>query len=308
MNKKFIIGIDLGGTKIKAALFDIHLQSQAHKVFVTNSFENKGLLIKGILDIVRGLIKEQGLKKEDILGVGLGLPGPVDSQKGRVHFLPNISGWENVPLAQILRRRLKLPVFLDNDAKLMTLAEYHLGKARFAKNALCITLGTGVGGGLILNGELFRGLDNAAGEIGHLPVNINGPACACGGKACLEAYVGNKRILALAKKIFHRDISLEELSRLATLKNKLAVSVWCKVGEYLGVALSAAVNLLNLDVIVIGGGVADAGEVLFEQVKKTIGLRAMSVHSKRVKILKAGLGNHAGMIGAGVLVKERLGI
>jgi glucokinase len=308
MNSKFIIGIDLGGTKIKAALLNTRLQIQAHKAFVTNSFESKGLLIKGIADIVAGLIKENGLKRENILGLGVGMAGPVDSQNGRVHFLPNISGWENVPLAAILRDKLKLPVFLDNDAKLMALAEYNSGKARFAKNALCITLGTGVGGGLILNGELFRGLDNAAGEIGHLPINVSGPDCACGGKACLEAYVGNKRILALAKKVFQREISLEELSRLAALRNKKAVSVWLQVGEYLGVALSAAVNLLNLDAIIIGGGVADAGKVLFEQVKRTIHSRAMPVQSKRVKILKAGLGNHAGMIGAGVLVKERLGI
>ena len=308
MKKKVIIGIDLGGTKIKAALFNIHLQSQAHKAFITNSFENKDLLIKGIVDIVTGLIKENGLKKQNILGVGLGMPGPVDSQKGRVYFLPNISGWKNVPLADILRRKLNLPVFLDNDAKLMTLAEYSLGKARFAKNALCITLGTGVGGGLILDGRLFRGLDNAAGEIGHLPVNIDGPACACGGKACLEAYVGNKRILAQGKKVFHRDISLEELSRLALRKNKMAISVWRKVGRHLGVALSGAVNLLNLDAIIIGGGVADAGKVLFEQVKETIHSRAMRVQAKRVKILKAGLGKDAGTIGAGVLVKERLGI
>ena len=308
MNNKFIIAIDLGGTKIKASLFNFRLQSKAEKIFTTNNFKNKRLLIQGIVDIIDSLIEENGLSKKNILGVGLGMPGPVDSEKGKVYFLPNICGWKNVFLSRILKNKLKLPVFLDNDAKLMALAEYNFGSAKFSKNALCITLGTGVGGGLILNGRLYRGQDNAAGEIGHLPINLSGPICACGSKACLETYVGNKRILALAKTVFQRDISLEELSQKARQGDHKAISVWEKIGECLGVALSAAVNLLNLDCVVIGGGVAQAGVVLFKEIKKTVYARSMLVQGKRVKILKAGLGNRAGAIGAGILVKERLGI
>jgi glucokinase len=195
---------------------------------------------------------------------------------------------------------------VDNDAKLMTIAEHRVGAAKKFKNALCLTLGTGVGGGLIINGSLYRGNDNAAGELGHIPLNEDGPVCGCGGKACLERYVGNTVILKEAHKLFKTSLSLEKLSQMSKNNNIKAIKFWKSVGEKLGLGLSGIVNLLNLDVIVIGGGVSDAGKILFDSIKQTISLRAMSVQSKRVKIFKAKLGNDAGVIGAGLLVKEGL--
>jgi glucokinase len=223
-----------------------------------------------------------------------------------VHFLPNIPGWKEVGLKKILEQETGLPVFIDNDAKLMALAEHKTGSAKGYSNVLCLTLGTGVGGGLIINNSLYRGKDNAAGEIGHLPLNEYGPVCGCGSQGCLEAYVGNARILKVARKLFGPKITLEEVSQLAQGKNARAVKFWDEVGKKLGLALSGIVNLLNLDAIVIGGGVSSAGRVLFKSVKKTIFLRAMSVQAKRVRIFNAKLGNDAGMIGAGYLVRERL--
>ena len=241
-----------------------------------------------------------------MLGVGLGLPGPVDTFGGIVHFFPNIRGWKNVELKKILEQKTKLTVVIDNDAKLMTLAEYRRGSAAGYKNALCLTLGTGVGGGLIINGALYRGLDNAAGELGHLPINENGPLCGCGSQACLEAYIGNNTIIKEARKLFGRQVSLESVSRMAVNHNLKAIKFWNRVGVKLGVALAGIVNLLNLDDIVIGGGVAGAGKILFKSVRQTISLRAMSVQAKRIKIFRAKLGVDAGLIGAGYLVKERL--
>jgi len=185
------------------------------------------------------------------------------------------------------------------------LAEYRAGQAKKYKNALCLTLGTGVGGGLIINGSLYRGRDNAAGEIGHFPLNEKGPLCACGGRACLEAYIGNAKIIKDARKLFGPGITLEKVSDLAKGNNSKAINFWVKVGSRLGTALSGITNLLNLDAIIIGGGVSDAGRVLFKSVRQTILLRAMSVQAKRVRIFKARLGNDAGIIGAGYLVKER---
>jgi glucokinase len=306
MAKRFIIGIDLGGTNLKCALLDNHLKIKARTSFSTKSFDNKDNLIAGIADSINSFILNHKLPKSAILGIGLGLPGPVDTFKGIVHFLPNISGWNNVSLKRILEQKTKLPVVIDNDAKLMTLAEYKFGAAFGYKNALCLTLGTGVGGGLIINGSLFRGNDNAAGEFGHLPINENGPLCGCGSRACLETYVGNAAIIKEAAKLFGAKISLEKVSQMARDNNIKAIKFWSNVGGRLGLALSGVVNLLNLDVIVIGGGVADAGKVLFESVKQTIRLRAMSVQAKRVKVFKAKLGVDAGIIGAGYSVKERL--
>jgi len=306
MVKKYIIAIDLGGTNLKCALLDSNLVIKARNSFSTKSFDNKHKLIDGVADSVNSFILSRGLARNIISGVGIGLPGPVDTLRGIVHFLPNIPGWKNVEFKKILERKTKLPVFIDNDAKLMTLAEHKTGSAKGYANVLCLTLGTGVGGGLIINGVLYRGGDNAAGELGHLPLNENGPFCGCGGRACLETYIGNAAIIRQAHKLFGPGTSLEKVSRMARDKDTKAMKFWSRVGEKLGVALSGIVNLLNLDAIVIGGGVSEAGGALFGSVKRTVLRRAMSVQAKRVKIFKAKLGNNAGIIGAGFLVKERL--
>src|SRR3989338_1795064 len=304
MSKEFIIVVDLGGTNLKIAILDLSYNIRKKDILDTRSFKKKESLILAIESGIKNIVKSIPLKQSRILGIGLGLPGPVDSKKGIVHFLPNIPGWKEVNLRSILQKRLKFPVFLDNDAKLMALAEYRLGYAASFKNVLCITLGTGVGGGIILDGELYRGVDNAAGEIGHLPINEEGPVCNCGGTACLESYFGNKRIIKEAGKLFLKNISLEELSSLAKKGNQKAKAIWQKAGGRLGIALAGVANLLNLDAVVIGGGVANAGSILFDKIKNTLRHRAMGVQGKRVKIFKARLGQDAGLIGAAILVKE----
>jgi glucokinase len=304
MAKKHIIGIDLGGTNLKIALLTPDLKIKTRLVLSTAEFHEKNSLIEAIVSAVKRIMDECRCPGSAILGIGLGLPGPIDADKGLVHFFPNIPGWKEVYLKKILEQKIKLPVFIDNDANLMALAESRLGAARGSRNAVCLTLGTGVGGGIIIDNKLYRGSTYAAGEIGHMPVNEKGPDCNCSGFACLEAYIGNKRLLQQAKAAFRREISLEELSGLAVKKNKKAVLIWERMGERLGLVLSGIVNLLNPDCIVIGGGVAGAGRILFDQVKETILSRAMVVQAKHVRVLKAKLGSDAGMIGAGILVKE----
>lgn len=301
---KNIIAIDLGGTNLKIGLFDQHCKLQYKKVLSTKSFIRKESLIKAITDAVIRILKDKNLKRAQIQGIGLGLPGPIDVKKGIVHFFPNIPGWKEVKLRNILQKQLGFPVYLDNDAHLMALAEFSRGAAKKVKNAVCLTLGTGVGGGIIIEGRLYRGSTFNAGEIGHIPINEVGPRCNCSGRACLEVYVGNSHILKKAKRIFRRDISLEEVSALAKKKNKQATKIWQEAGRRLGIALSGVVNLLNPDVIVIGGGVACAGEVLFRNIRLTIIQRAMRVQAKHVKVLAAKLGSDAGLIGAALLVKQ----
>jgi glucokinase len=306
MVKRFIIAIDLGGTNLKCALLDSALRIKAKSLFDTKSFNNKQRLISGITASIGSFISKQNLSRNSILGVGIGLPGPVNTFNGVVHFLPNIPGWKNVELKKILEQKTGLPVFIDNDAKLMAIAEHKTGSAKGYRNVLCLTLGTGVGGGLIINNLLYRGFDNAAGEVGHMPLNESGPVCGCGSRACLEAYIGNSKITRDARKLFGYKITLEEVSSLASSNNNKAKLFWDTVGRKLGLALSGIVNLLNLDAIVIGGGVSGAGTVLFKSVRETILERAMSVQAKRVRVFKARLGNNAGVIGAGYLVRERL--
>jgi glucokinase len=282
------------------------LKIKATSSFNTKSFDNKYNLIRGIINSINSFILSQRLEPSAILGVGIGAPGPVDTLKGIVHFLPNIPGWKEVKLKRILEKETGLAVFIDNDAKLMALAEHAAGAARKYRNVLCLTLGTGVGGGLIINNSLYRGADNAAGEAGHLPLNEKGPLCGCGSRGCLEAYIGNQRIIQDARKLFGPGITLERVSALARKNNPKAVKLWSQVGSRLGLALSGIVNLLNLDLVVIGGGVSEAGSLLFEVIRQKILRRAMRVQAKRVRIVKAKLGTAAGVIGAGYLVKERL--
>ncbi len=304
MSKKFIIGVDLGGTNLRLGLLDLRYRIRAKLVLSTRRFAKKEILIQAIIDSVYKIITDNHLDRTDILGVGLGLPGPIDVKQGIVHFFPNIAGWKDVNLKSILERNLRLPVFLDNDANLMSLAEANLGAVKGLKNALCLTLGTGVGGGVIISGNIYRGSGFAAGEVGHIPINEKGPRCNCGGRGCLEAYVGNRKILKNAKRLFKRNITLEELSRLAKRRNRQAIKIWSEVGRRVGVALVGVVNLLNPDAIVIGGGVAGAGEVLFDQVRETVSKRAMSVQARQVRIRKAKLGSDAGLIGAAILVRK----
>lgn len=304
MRGKFFIGIDLGGTNLKIGLIDSKYKIKDRHVLSTKSFHSQEKLISAIVRSVEDIVNGNGISRKSILGIGLGLPGPIDVSKGLVHFFPNIPGWKNVRFKSILQARLRLPVSLDNDANLICLAESRFGAGRGLRNIICITLGTGVGGGILIDGKLYRGGSFSAGEIGHIPVNETGPRCNCGGIACLERYIGNKRIIERARDIFKRNISLEELSRLAQNKNKKAKAIWSDVGMHLGIALSGVVNLLNPDAIVIGGGVAGAGKVLFDKVKEIILKRAMSIPARHVKVLEAKLGNDAGLLGASLLIRE----
>lgn len=304
MAEKSILSIDLGGTNLKIGLLDSRYRIRDKEILSTKSQNSKEGLISAIIYSAGKIISRNRLKHSDIIGLGLGLPGPIDVEKGLVHFFPNIPGWKEVKLRAILEKKLRLPVVLDNDANLMCLAEYRLGAAKGSVNAVCVTLGTGVGAGLIINGSLYRAKTFAAGEIGHIPINVNGPKCNCGGVACLEAYIGNRRIEELAVKIFKKRITLEETSVLAKRKDKRALQLWNQVGKNLGTALVGVVNLLNPDCIVIGGGVAKAGKVLLDRVREVVEKQAMPIQARHVKILSAKLGSDAGLIGAAILAKE----
>ena len=301
--KRYTAGIDLGATNIKAGLI-LGDKILAKKVVPTADFPSREKLINALCEQTNQLLKQSGVSKNNLAGIGIGVPGPVDSIRGIVRYFPNIKGWHNVALKQILQKKTGLPVFIDNDANLMTLAEGRLGAAKGKKNVIGITLGTGVGGGILVNGCLYRGSSLSAGEIGHMLINERGPSCACGGKACLERYVGNKYILEKARKAFGNNITLEELSSLANRGNNQAIKIWRDTAGHLAVCLSGVVNFFNPEAIVIGGGVASCGKILFEAIKQGIKERAMPTQARIVQVLKAKLGNDAGMLGAALLVNQ----
>jgi len=318
---RYLVGIDIGGTNIKLALMDRSAHIKVKKVFPTENFKGKEALIGELVSQITGLLHGYSVGKKDLIGIGIGAPGIVDVRTGTVHCLTNIPDWREVALGDILKRRLGVPVFVDNDVNVMALGEMRFGAARGADNILCITLGTGVGGGLIFDGKLYRGSSYAAGEFGHVPIGIDGPKCNCGGRACIEAYVGNNYIVrdvvarirrgqkTLIKKLAGGDlnkITPQTIDKAADMGDKFAKGVWVEVGNKVGIALAGAVNLLNIEKIVIGGGVAEAGKILFDSIRKTIDTRAMKIPARTVKVVKARLGYDAGVIGAASLVLYEL--
>ncbi|MBI4436423.1 MAG: ROK family protein [Candidatus Omnitrophica bacterium] len=321
MRKEISLGVDFGGTRIKIALVDskgriLHRAAVA----VRRSWPRKKLF--GVLvQTIENFLNTHTPSKKSLLGVGMGLPGLIDFKRGFVHRFINVRGFRNLPLASMLRRRLKLPVFIDNDVNLMTLGEATYGAARGFSQVVCMTLGTGVGGGLILNGELYRGSSLSAGEIGHVPVSRGGPLCACGHRGCFETYVGNRAIVERARQRIRAGectialdlvdgkvsrLTPEVLSRAAKRGDRLSLSIWKEVGEWIGIALAGVVNVYNPDRIVIGGGVSEAGSVLFRPVRESLRTHALAWPLKNFEVVPAKLGNDAGVIGASVLVRRSL--
>lgn len=315
------VGIDVGGTAVKLGLV------RGPRFLVRASFptapysSSPRLLESALVRAVRELLVVGRIRpgSKGISGVGVGIPGLVEYPSGVVDSCVNLRGWKRVPLRANLQRRLGLPVTVDNDVNAMTLAEWKYGAGRGARNLLCMTLGTGVGGGLVINGVLYRSRRGPSGEIGHLPLGEEGPACFCGGKACLERYVGNKdvmrevrRRLAAGERSRIRELvggrldrlSPEVIDRACELGDRLARETWRRAGERIALVLAGAVNLLNPDRIVIGGGLAGAGKWLFGPMRETLRRRAMKGIG-RVPVLPAKLGTDAGVVGAALLTEER---
>jgi glucokinase len=303
---KYVVGVDVGGTNIKLGLVDPSQRVIDRTNLITKSFtRDRKKLIDAIVAQIVGIIEKNGLTSKDIHGVGIGLPGLIDTPNGIVHLLPNIPGWRNVPLKKILESRLKNRVFLENDVNLIALGEWKYGAGRGAKNMVCMTLGTGVGAGLVLDNRLYRGPGFAAGELGHMPLNEEGPACGCGGYGCFERYVGNGQLMAQAAGVMKKkDITLEEMRELAEKGNPKALKFWKQVATHVGNGLIGTINLLNPERIVIGGGVSNNYAFLFPTVREIIRKRAMVTQASMVKVVRAALGNDAGILGAQVLVNE----
>lgn len=319
--ESWILGVDFGGTRIKIGVVDAKGRILCRTGVDVQKRWSWKELTEVLVETLEAFLQDPAIPKKRLLGLGMGLPGLIDFEKGIVHHLVNVRGWKNLPFASILKKKIRLPVFIDNDVNLMALGEATYGAARGASNVVCITLGTGVGGGLILNGELYRGSSYAAGEIGHIPVSREGPLCACGSRGCFETTVGNQSIVRRARERIRsgersmasrmvdgklENLSPEVLSRAARKGDRMSLSIWREVGEWVGMALAGVVNTYNPDRLVIGGGVAEAGEFLFRSIRKTLKKRALSFSVEHLQVVKAKLGNDAGIIGAAVLVRRSL--
>jgi len=317
LTKDYNIGIDIGGTNVKIAIVDSKGKISFSESASTRAEMGYEFTIKNIINLIKDSLTKSEVSIKQVGGIGVGCPGQIDSINGVVRALPNIPGWVNVPLAKILQNEFSLPTKIDNDVRVATIGEYKFGAGKGYQNLICITVGTGIGSGIILNGQLIRGACLAAGELGHVIVQEhNGEICGCGGTGCVEAVASGPAIVKQAelylmtgKSTKFKELAAgspvtpEIVAEAAIQGDGVAVKIFEKTGYWIGLALSSVVNLLNPEVIIVGGGVAQAGDLLLDPIRDTIQKRAMKLQGECVKVIPAQLGNSAGVVGASLLTQ-----
>lgn len=311
MQNPAAIGIDFGGTTIKSAVVENGTITQRGAVIDTAAAGSSDALIAEIVAEVLRL--KAG--RENVIALGVGLPGITDSITGIVHRLSNVPGWNEVPLRALLRAKTGLRTAIENDANAMAYAEWKFGAASGGtgeRNVVCVTLGTGVGGGLILNGKLFRGSGLGAGEIGQMSIDHAGAPGNYNNPGALEKFVGNAQIAERAWKLYAEvgktfpaeQLTPAALAARANAGDEIARRLWEQLGVEIGAGLTNIVWLLNPDSIVIGGGIAKAGDLLFAPIRRTLRERTMPVFYENLQIVPAQLGNDAGIIGSAAIALE----
>ncbi len=299
--------MDFGGTSVKIGVCQGKKVVETRDPIPTERYPGVDPLVEAMAEEIAKL-----RENHDVTAIGAGVPGFVDFEAGYVYNLTNVPGWQNVPLKHILHQRTDLPVVVENDANAMAYAEWKCGAAQDLTNVVCITLGTGVGGGLILDGKPFRGSAYGAGEIGQMSIDCDGRSGNYGNMGALEKYIGNQQIEELARKRYANvgedarpeSCTPRHIAEAAENGDDIARQIWGDIGRWLGCALTSITWILNPDAIVIGGGVAKAGDLLFEPLKRQMQYQLNPVYWEHLKVLRAKFGNEAGMIGAAALAAE----
>ena len=312
--EKYAVGVDLGGTNIK-----IGIVSDKGKLVKSISIKTEADCgpKNVIANIVKGVETILAKNKLKIQGIGIGCPGVVSIKKGIVENAPNLPGWKNVKLGPIIKEKFGYKVHLENDANAAAIGELMFGAGKKFDSFVMVTLGTGVGGGIVFNKKIFRGEFGAAGEIGHISIDVNGPKCNCGSTGCIEAYAGNSYLKEQIRselkdypdsevwKLIENDLSKVSpriIQAASEKKDAYAKFVIERMGKQLGAALASLSNLLDISTFIIGGGVAGFGKPLLDSARKTISERVLLSLRSRVLVIPAKLQNEAGIKGASSLV------
>jgi glucokinase len=323
----YVVGVDLGGTKILAAVVDQDGKILGEEKQPTMPASDADEIVKRMNKTVRQAIKNAGVPKKQVAAVGVGAPAPIDPETGFVFHAPNIPMIRDFPLGERLSKKLGVPVLVDNDVNVGTVGEHALGAGRGTKDMVGIFVGTGVGGGVIVNGQLRHGYRNSAGEVGHMVVGYKGlpdePICGCGRPGCLEAYASRTAIerdidaaiaagrettvTELLDKTNKERITSGVLAKALEKDDPLVTEVMARVTTYLSVHVASIVNFFDPEMIVFGGGVTEA---LGEQLLKPIRQRAPQWYIKqddaeKVQIVAAKLGDYAGVLGAATIARQR---
>ncbi len=309
MSKRFIVGIDIGGTKIAAVLAQTN-GAIVQRVSEATDADRRSpdVVLKRLAEMAREVIAAGNAAHGDILGVGVSCGGPLDIETGVIHSPPNLPEWKAVPVKAFMEKALELPVRVENDANATALAEWRYGAGKGTKNLIFLTVGTGIGGGLILDGRLYRGTNNLAGEIGHHTILMNGPLCGCGKRGCLEAlasgpaiarlaresmmYGRHKRVLALAGGIV-KNITATHVVEAAKEGDAFAIQVLEEAGTYLGIGIANLIQILNPEAVVLGTIAVHAGDLILNPVRAAVKEYAWERSAAVCKIVPAALGDRA---------------
>jgi len=311
--KPYLIGVDLGGTNIKAGIYQEDFTAVKEISIPTEAALGSSHVMNRIREAVRLLTSETNLSLEEIKAMGIGIPGLLDPVEGLSIFSPNFPDWDNVHIINEMKKYYNFPVFIDNDVRVNLYGEWMHGAGRGYNNLILITLGTGLGSGIVNEGKVLFGTSYSAGEIGHMNMYRNGRPCRCGSSGCLGRYVSavgmvntfkeklrDGRTSIIQEWVHHNLEAIEAvmISEAYDLQDHLAIEVMHETGSLLGYGLSNVINLLNPELIIVGGGMAAAGDRLLSTARETVQNHALKLSSQKCKIVQAELGNRAGTVGA----------
>jgi glucokinase len=322
---KIFIGCDLGGTNIKAGLVNVSDGNVLISDSIpTDSRQGPESVMERMANLIAELIEKSNVDKNAIGGLGISAPGMIDLEKNTTLFLPNLySEWRNIPVGERISSYLSLRVSMLNDVRAITYGEWAFGAGQGVDSMACFAIGTGVGGGLVVNNQLVLGFGGTAGELGHQTVDLNGPMCGCGNYGCIEVFASGPAIAAEAARGVRQgwstaivDMIDHDLNQLtpkvvataAKSGDSFAQAVWNRAGTYLGIGVANILTCVGVKRVVIGGGVGKAGDLLLAPIRKVIEERVFLMPVEKVEIVQAKLGNDAGIVGMAAWSALRNGI
>ena len=309
MSKDYVIGIDLGGTKIYTAVVDLEGNIISEKTVATNVVEGEEAVVGRIMGTVDTVLKDVNI--EDVKAIGIGSPGPLDVKNGIIINSANFPSFKNFNIVKPIKEKYNLPTFLDNDANVATLGEFMFGAGKGTENMVFVTASTGIGGGAVLNGRLYRGNTANALEIGHMTVMVNGPRCGCGNAGCAEALGSGTAIMKRAREAVnsnantslknYSEVTSKEVFEEAAKGDRISKEIINISLSYLGIAVANIVNIFDPEKVVVGGGVTNGGKIVFDKIQEEVDNRCLKAISENCVIEKAVLGGKAGVLGAAAL-------
>ena len=305
--KKYVIGVDLGGTKISTAISTIEGNILANVVLPTKAEEGEVAVLGRIIQSIDEVIVGSSTSIDEVEAIGIGSPGPLDAKKGIIITTPNLP-FKDYNLVQPLKEKYNIPVYLDNDANAAAIGEYMFGAGKGKESIIYFTVSTGVGGGAVLDGKVYRGHTSNALEIGHTTVDPNGPRCNCGNLGCLEAMSSGTAIAKKGKEAVSTNVETSlkkydtitsyEVFKEAEAGDEVAKDIIDNALTYLGIGVANAIATFDPEMIIIGGGVSKAGDIVFDTVEKVVNKRCFKSMAESCEIVPAGLGSDAGVVGA----------